>query len=214
MNFLEEMRARKRRGDGVNLSRLLGIDETAVGLIFKGKRAIKADELPKIAQYYGISGYSGSLKKVRIDGIVGAGSEVFPIDDGLDDVEAPPGVSDHARALLVKGDSMIPAYYDGDVVIYDNPLPWADASRYAGEECVVATNDGRRALKVLIPTKDVRLWTLHSYNAEPWVDVLLDWAAPVVWAKRAPRKLRRTLGVPQAENVEAQQGVVKRSRKT
>lgn len=200
MDFLEQVRAKEHRGDRTKLADLLGTSKTTVGKMLDGVRPLRLEEIRIIADYYSIIGYAGDRKMIRIDGIVGAGCQVHPIDDdGLDDVEAPPGVTDEARALLVRGDSMIPAFYDGDVVIYDHPRPWGELARYAGEECVVKTDDGRRAVKVLVPGKDIRRWTLYSYNAEPWVDVLLEWAAPVVWTRRAPRKLRR--GLPQPMDV-------------
>lgn len=217
MNFLEEVRkklAEIGHGAQAQLAKALGTSPTTVGKIINGTRPLKQDEISKIAQFLDIPGYTGDRKMIPVVGIVGAGAEIFPFDAGeFDEVEAPPGVTDEAHALIVRGESMIPAYYDGDIVIYDRPLPWNEATKYAGEECVVETGDGRRALKILLPGKDIRTWTLHSYNAAPIVDVLLDWAAHVVWTKRAPRKVNRIMpGV--VEKAPEIQGTVKKSRKS
>lgn len=216
MNFLEEMRKRvaaESHGVQRRMAEATGITEDQIGRILSGKRQLRVSEIPLIANFLGIEGYTGERKTIPVVGIVGAGAEIFPFDAGeFDEVEAPPGVSDEAHALIVRGESMIPAYYDGDIVIYDRPLPWNEATRYVGEECVVETGDGRRALKILLPGRDVRTWTLHSYNAEPIVDVLLDWAAHVVWTKRAPRKVKR-LTPSDVEKSTEKQSTRKKSRK-
>lgn len=192
MNFLEEVRIRQKRGDAVRLAELLNTSTTTMSKIFDGTRPLRLDEIKIIADFYGITGYSGDVRRVPVVGLVGAGSEVYPIDDEVDDIEAPPDTTDSAGALLVRGDSMVPAYYDGDMVIYDRPKQWEDLSCYSGEECVVQTVDGRRALKLLLPGPDIRRWTLQSYNAPLWTDVMLEWAAPVVWTRRARRKLTKS----------------------
>ncbi len=199
LNLVEAMRERLHRGPGglskSELAKAIGRTPQVVTMILKGERQIKANEVPIIAKFLGLEGYEGTPRQVQVIGYVGAGYEVHPFDEGtsFDEVEAPPGLTDQARGLLIRGDSMIPAYYDGDVVIYDHPKSWAHAKELIGQECVVKLSDGRMALKILAASGDLGYWTLISYNAAPLVDVELDWAAPVIWTRRAKRNLSKAV---------------------
>lgn len=118
---------------------------------------------------------------VPVVGYVGAGAEIIPVDDhapgaGLEYVDACVG-SGSAVAVRVRGESMVPALYPGDVVIYEQQAR-GDLAHLAGRECVVKLADGRAFIKVLRRTA-AGAWYLHSTNAEPLVDVTIEWAAPV-----------------------------------
>lgn len=121
-------------------------------------------------------------RQVPIVGYVGAGSEVYPFDDGgqLDEIDAPPGVSRRCVAVRVRGDSMFPRYMDGDVLVYDAHEQLAIAD---GEECVVALLDGRRLVKRLRVEPDGSV-TLESFNSPPLRRVDVEWVAPIVWIRR------------------------------
>lgn len=123
-------------------------------------------------------------------GYVGAGAEVHMVDDnvkgqGIDDIEAPPGASARAVAVRVRGDSMLPAYHDGDHIVYDEQRRGDDLARYIGRECVVRLQDGRTFIKTIGRGAVPGTWTLWSYNAAPMQDVLVEWAARVKWIERA-----------------------------
>lgn len=122
-------------------------------------------------------------KSVPLVGHVGAGAEIFPIDDGgsLDDVDPPPGAGPDAVAVEVRGNSMYPRYMEGDVLIYDQHLPLDAVS---GRECVVALPDGRRYVKIVRRQPD-GLATLESWNAPPMHDLVVDWFAPIQWVRRS-----------------------------
>ncbi|MBR9766002.1 MAG: helix-turn-helix transcriptional regulator [Rhodobacteraceae bacterium] len=127
---------------------------------------------------------NGSSKKrpVPLVGIVGAGAEVFPIDDGgsLDEIDPMPGLGPEAVAVRVVGDSMYPRYFDGDILVYDQHVSMRDAH---GQECVVALADGRRLIKVVRLRNGVV--SLESYNHQPIEDADIEWAAPVLWVRRS-----------------------------
>lgn len=123
-------------------------------------------------------------------GYVGAGAEVHMVDDnvkgqGIDDIEAPPGASARAVAVRVRGDSMLPAYHDGDHIVYDEQRRGDDLARYIGRECVVRLQDGRTFIKTIGRGAVPGTWTLWSYNAAPMQDVLVEWAARVKWIERS-----------------------------
>lgn len=129
-------------------------------------------------------------RQIPVVGYVGAGSEVFTFDDhekggGLDEIEAPPGASSHAVAVRVRGESMLPAYREGDHIIYDELATGADIARYINKECVVRLTDGRTFIKTLARGSEDDCWTLWSYNAPPMTDMLLEWAAKVRWVEKA-----------------------------
>jgi phage repressor protein C with HTH and peptisase S24 domain len=125
---------------------------------------------------------------VPIVGYVGAGSEIFPMDDhekgaALDEIEAPPGAGQNVVAVIVRGDSMYPAYRDRDRIYYERydgpPLD------LIGRECVVKLGDGRLYIKTLAGGSAPGLVTLLSFNHPPIVDVVIEWAAPVKWVQKA-----------------------------
>lgn len=120
---------------------------------------------------------------VPLVGYIGAGAEVYAIDDGgaLDEIEAPPGIGSDAVAVQVRGESMWPRYSEGDILIYDNH---ASLNSLHNRECIVALPDGRKFVKTLRPARE-GAYDLESYNAPPIRDVQVEWAAEIKWVKRA-----------------------------
>ncbi|MFG1214969.1 S24 family peptidase [Xanthobacter flavus] len=132
----------------------------------------------------------GMKRSIPVVGYVGAGAEVFSIDDsikgaGIDEIEPPPGASSNAVAVKVRGDSMRPAFYDGDYIIYDDRREGSEIAQYLGRECVVHLIDGRTFIKNLSAGSTPGTWSLWSYNAAPIQDVRIEWAARVRWVERA-----------------------------
>lgn len=153
-----------------------------------GQRNIPRETAPAYARAFRVSpewllfgrGTAGK-KPVPLVGFVGAGAEVFPIDDGgaLDEIEPPPGIGPNAVAVQVRGDSMYPRYMEGDTLIYDAHVPLEKAD---GQECVVALRDGRRFVKIVRVSGETV--SLESFNAPPIRDQEVEWAGPVLWVKR------------------------------
>lgn len=129
-------------------------------------------------------------KQVPFVGFVGAGAEVFPIDDGgcLDEIDPPPGIGPDAVAVGVRGDSMFPRYLQGDVLIYDQHVAIHQAD---GQECVVSLPDGRKYVKI-VRAESGGTVTLESFNAPPMRKIEIEWAAPIIWVKRATSPSCRT----------------------
>ena len=134
-------------------------------------------------------GPDGLVKRsVPVVGYVGAGAEIFSIDDhekgaGMDEVEVPiDGLGPSTVAVIVRGDSMLPVYRPGDLIFYDQTEN-GDFVHLVGKDCVVRLSDGRTFLKELQRTNG-EYW-LHSYNSTPVMKVDIEWAAKVKVIKRA-----------------------------
>jgi phage repressor protein C with HTH and peptisase S24 domain len=106
----------------------------------------------------------------------------FPVGEGWDEI-AFPGIEDeHAYALEISGDSMQPAYRDGDIIVVS---PSTAIRR--GDRVVVKTKDGEVMAKELKrrTTKTIELKSLNPSHAErtlPLKDV--EWVARIVWASQ------------------------------
>jgi phage repressor protein C with HTH and peptisase S24 domain len=106
----------------------------------------------------------------------------FPVGEGWDEI-AFPAVSDtHAYALEVSGQSMEPAYRDGDVILVS---PSAPIRR--GDRVVVKTRNGEVMAKELKrrTAKSIELCSLNSDHADRTIaaaDVL--WIARILWASQ------------------------------
>lgn len=121
------------------------------------------------------------VPSIPVLGYVGAGQEIRTEDNGeLDRLDPPPGVTNGAVAVLVRGESMWPRYFAGDVLIYDEHTTPARAN---GQECVVAMTDGRHLVKIVRFRKGIVI--LESYNAPPMEDAQIEWVAPIKWIKRS-----------------------------
>jgi len=106
----------------------------------------------------------------------------FPAGQGWDLVELPAQSTESSYALQVQGDSMLPLYRDGDVLIVE---PGAITRK--GDRVVVKTTAGEVMAKVL-DRQTVKSIALVSLNPEhpdrdiPMRDV--EWVARIVWASQ------------------------------
>ena len=106
----------------------------------------------------------------------------FPAGEGWDEIAFPAVTDEHAYALEVSGQSMEPAYRDGDIIVVS---PAAPIRR--GDRVVVRTRGGEVMAKEL-KRKTARSIELKSLNAQhadrtlPVADVL--WIARILWASQ------------------------------
>ncbi len=129
---------------------------------------------------------------VPMVGYVGAGSEVFAIDDhakgdGFEMIPAPPGLT-NGIALIVRGDSMEPKYTDGETLFIEKTIYGVDS--LIGENCYIQLADGRCYVKKLQYGSTPGLYTLISYNAPPIHDVPIERVYPIAFTKPKYRNLR------------------------
>lgn len=106
----------------------------------------------------------------------------FPSGQGWDEVRLPSASDEGTYALEVSGDSMLPLYRDGDVIIVS---PGAQLRR--GDRVVVRTRGGEVMVKLLY-RQTPKLVELHSVNPEhpnrqiETADI--EWIARIVWASQ------------------------------
>lgn len=157
------------------------IDRAAMNKMTKGTRAIFADELLEIQRTTGIQ--APTEITVPLKGKVGAGQAVYAIDDGDDDeVPAPAESRPGTVAVRVAGDSMYPAYEEGNLLYYSRLLPPRDM---VNQRAVVQLGDGRIFVKILRPGSTDKTWTLQSVNTlyPDMLDEVVAWAAPIDWIR-------------------------------
>jgi phage repressor protein C with HTH and peptisase S24 domain len=106
----------------------------------------------------------------------------FPVGRGWDEISFPAIEDEHAYALEIAGDSMQPAYRDGDVIVVS---PSAPIRR--GDRVVVKTREGEVMAKELRrrTTRTVELKSLNSEHPDRQFPAdELQWMARIVWASQ------------------------------
>jgi len=108
----------------------------------------------------------------------------FPAGQGWDIVEFPASPSQKVGvyALEVQGDSMMPLYRDGDVLIVE---PGAQVRR--NDRIVLRTREGEVMAKVLIrqTPKTIELLSLNPDHPGRSIDIKdVDWIARIIWASQ------------------------------
>jgi len=123
------------------------------------------------------------LNSVPIMGRVGAGAVIEPENEqvppeGLGEVELPFPISGETIAFEVAGDSMLPKYENGDVIVVYREQRHPLAS-FFGEEAVVRLKTGQRYLKTIERGKTPSSVNLTSFNAKPINGVKLEWIGEI-----------------------------------
>jgi repressor LexA len=158
------------------LARAMGVRAGAVSEILGGQRLIKASEVEVIMEYL-------ELNQVPIMGRIGAGAVIEPEyeqvpPEGLGEIELPFPVSGETIAFEVSGDSMLPKYENGDVIVVYREQRHPLASFY-GEEAAVRLKTGERYLKTIERGKSPTMVNLTSFNAKPITGVKLEWIGEI-----------------------------------
>jgi repressor LexA len=158
------------------LADAMGVRPGAVSEILSEARLIKASELQPIIDYL-------ELNAVPIMGRVGAGASIGPEleqlpPEGLGEVELPFPIAEETIAFEVVGDSMLPKYENGDIIVVygDQRHP---LSSFYGEEAAVRIKSGERYLKTIERGKTAHVVNLTSFNAKPIVGVKLEWIGEI-----------------------------------
>lgn len=144
--------------------------------------------LDEFVALVGGEGMSARANPVPLIGFAQAGNggyfddAGFPVGGGWDEVRLPDLKDENAYALEVAGDSMMPVYRDGDVIVV-SPA----ASIRKGDRVVVKTIAGEVLAKVLARQSEKRI-ELLSLNPAFETRVLKPeevlWMARIVWASQ------------------------------
>jgi repressor LexA len=158
------------------LAAAMGVRPGAVSEILADARLIKASEIAPIIDYL-------ELNSVPIMGRVGAGANIEPEHEqvppeGLGNVELPFPIAEETIAFEVAGDSMLPKYENGDVIVVFREQRHPISSFY-GEEAAVRLKTGERYLKTIEPGKSTSVVNLTSFNAKPINGVRLEWIGEI-----------------------------------
>lgn len=155
----------------------------------------RGDVIPRLAEAIDVhfvwlrDGVGPQWRRIPVVGYVGAGEQFHAVDDlaqgaGHDSVDLDLSGADPI-AVQVRGDSMMPVYRPGDRLLCSR-LAGSDEAGFLGKDCVVRLANGDGYVKRVVRGSKPRRYTLLSYAAEPIPDVELEWAAPILWIKRAP----------------------------
>ena len=158
------------------LATAMGVRAGAVSEILAEMRLIKATEIAPIIDYL-------ELNSVPIMGRVGAGAVIEPEHEqvppeGLGQVELPFPIAEETIAFEVVGDSMLPRYENGDIIVVYREQRHPPSSFY-GEEAAVRLKSGERYLKTIERGKSPTLVNLTSFNAKPIKGVKLEWIGEI-----------------------------------
>ena len=158
------------------LAAAMGVRPGAVSEILGGERLVKASEIIPIMEYL-------ELNLAPIIGRVGAGAVIEPDyeqvpPEGLGDIALPFPIMEETIAFEIVGDSMLPKYESGDVIVVykDQRHP---LSSFYGEEAVVRLKTGERYLKTIERGKSPSVVNLSSFNAKQIVGVKLEWVGEI-----------------------------------
>ncbi len=172
------------------VARRIGTSKQHYGRLESGETSLDAEWLRKLAAALqcrpvdlvpelGRAGIS-----VPLVGHVGAGEKVHNYDDrgDLEQVDPPPG-AERCVVVRVRGDSMWPAFREGDLLFFE-PTSSFDPQRCLFRDCVVQVVDGPTYVKRVLPGPRPGSFTLASYRSPEIPDVAIQWASPVLWIKR------------------------------
>jgi phage repressor protein C with HTH and peptisase S24 domain len=135
-----------------------------------------------------ISDRTGTTRSVPLIGFAEAGTGGyfddggFPVGKGWDEVAFPGVNDDHAYALEISGDSMLPTYRDGDVIVVSPVEPVR-----RGDRVVLKTKNGEVMVKELKrqTTKQVDLKSLNADHPDRTLAFdEVAWIQRIVWAKQ------------------------------
>ena len=106
----------------------------------------------------------------------------YPAGEGWDEISFPGPNSENTMAVEVSGESMMPLYRDGDVLLVDKSAPVRKGDR------VVVRTHGGEVLAKLLHRQTGRVLELVSLNPDhpnrTFAPAEIDWIGRIVWASQ------------------------------
>jgi phage repressor protein C with HTH and peptisase S24 domain len=136
----------------------------------------------------GRKGQAPKRRQIPLIGLAQAGKggffddSGFPVGASWDEIDAPGVVDPNAYALEIAGDSMLPVYREGDIVIVS-----PSTSVRKGDRVIAKTRDGQVMAKIL-QRQTSRTVELASFNpaheSKTYEMKEIDWIARILWASQ------------------------------
>jgi len=104
----------------------------------------------------------------------------FPAGGGWDEIDVPGVTDQNAYSLEITGDSMLPVYREGDLIIVS-----PNTSLRKGDRVVVKTRGGEVMAKILHrqTAKTIELASFNPEHAPKTYEMNdIDWVARIIWA--------------------------------
>lgn len=129
-----------------------------------------------------------TISQVPLIGFAEAGAEGyfddggFPVGKGWEETTLPSVTDEHAYALEISGDSMKPAYRDGDLIVVSPATPVRK-----GDRVVVKTKKDEVMVKELKrkTVKFVELKSLNSEHRDRTIQMAdIEWIARIIWVSQ------------------------------
>lgn len=184
-NKIKQLRNSLNETQGVFGERF-GVEQATVSRWENGE-TVKSNLRAEIARLAGLTEaeffhFATAPRAVPVVGYVSAGESFIPIDDnapgdGIETVSLDLEPEEYV-SIKVRGNSMIPVYRDGDIIISKKCL---SPEGCVGMDCVAKTVDGEGYVKILQKGSSKGLYRLRSYNPlyDDIVDKRLEWVATV-----------------------------------
>lgn len=163
----------------------MGVSRSQFIKLERGERRLTVDYINQAAKAFGVRPadvIEGDLPEgIPLMGYIGAGAEIEPDfeqvpPEGLDQIAFEIPLPEGLIAFQVRGDSMLPFYKDGHiVVVWENQKKPLEA--FYGEEAVVRTSSGRRYLKTI--ERGIAGINLRSFNAPAIENQKLEWIGEI-----------------------------------
>jgi len=151
------------------------------GLVRAADRYAKAFRVSEAWLLTGEGAGPGQPRAIPLMGFIGAGAEIEPEyeqvpPEGLDQIEIPFDLPGDMICFEVRGDSMLPIYKSGYVIVAHREQKRPIEAFY-GEDAIVRTSNGRRYIKTI--ERGAEGVNLRSFNAPLMENVRLEWVGEI-----------------------------------
>lgn len=172
-----------------DLASILGITRTMISKYEDNTHPMTPEALRKVAGRFEVTPsfilfgdvVEYAHRAAPIVGRVGAGAEVEAIQEANPEYVEVPADFDGGRAFRVEGDSCLPIFEPGDVLVVKDHAP--SEGEFLNRFCVVETTDGLGYVKRVVRGATVpgrgQLYTLESPNADEITNIQIRSARPV-----------------------------------